>query len=59
MTTHDTSIVDVKSATGWSLGWAAHCATCDWYDEPRERPGLALIDVEKHTRKTEDTTDGR
>lgn len=54
MSDHDTSIVDVKSATGWSIGWAARCATCDWYDEPRERPGLALIDVEKHTRKTEE-----
>lgn len=55
MTEHDTSIVDVRSATGWSLGWAAHCAPCDWYGQPRERPSLALIDVNDHTRTTEET----
>jgi hypothetical protein len=32
--THDMSIVDVRSATGWSLGWAAHCEPCDWWSEP-------------------------
>lgn len=54
MTDHAASIVDVKSATGWSVGWAAHCEPCDWIGELRERPSLALIDVEKHTRKTEE-----
>lgn len=55
MTTHDTSILDVRSQTGWSIGWAARCEPCDWYGEPRERPSLALIDVEKHTRTTDST----
>lgn len=52
MTEHETTVVRVRDARGYDIGFTATCDRCQWSGDLRERPTQSLIDIERHLAET-------